>query len=110
MPATLILAYPRGSNVDLTYYIDKHLPIALPALKRAGLMSWRVSKAAPGRDGQPASHEVFVFLEFEGAEQIARIAAPENAEANKAAAADLPNYSRLPPVSWVVEETASAKL
>ncbi|RYP52257.1 hypothetical protein DL768_002576 [Monosporascus sp. mg162] len=110
MPATLILAYPRGSNVDLTYYVDKHLPIALPGLKRAGLVSWKVSKAAPGRDGQPASHEVFVFLEFENAEQIARIAAPENAKVNKAAADDLPNYSRLPPVSWVVEETASAKL
>ncbi|RYP62433.1 hypothetical protein DL769_007305 [Monosporascus sp. CRB-8-3] len=109
MPATLILAYPRGSSVDLSYYIDKHLPIALPALKRAG-RNWRVSKAAPGRDGQPPSHEVFVFLEFEGADQIARIAAPENAEVNKAAADDLPNFSRLPPVSWVVEETASAKL
>ncbi|RYP76884.1 hypothetical protein DL771_001437 [Monosporascus sp. 5C6A] len=49
-------------------------------------MSWRVSRAEPGRGGQPALHEVLVFLEFEGAEQTARIASPEDAKVNKAAA------------------------
>lgn len=104
MPTTLVLAYPRGAEVDLAYYTGKHLAIALPALKQAGLKSWRVSKAAAG------DHEVIVFLEFDSLASIAALSAPGTEASRNAAAEDLPNYSKLPPVRWVVEEIASEVL
>lgn len=109
MPATLILAYPRGSDINLDYYVGPHFDVALPGLKKAGLRHWRVT-----RDGKAAGvagdYEVVTFLEFDDLAGIAAISAPGTEEDRAAAAADLPKYSKLPPVSWVVEEVASGEV
>lgn len=106
--ATLILAYPRGSDLNLDYYVGPHFAIALPGLKKAGLRRWRVTKDARAA-GVAGDHEVVVLLEFDDVASIAALSAPGTEAAREAAAADLPNYSKLPPVRWVVEEVASGE-
>ncbi|KAK7747725.1 hypothetical protein SLS62_008869 [Diatrype stigma] len=108
---TLILAYPRGAEINLDYYVSSHLALALPPIKKAGLRRWRVTKdarAAPG--GAAGDWEVVVLLEFDDLASIAALTAPGTEADRAAAAADLPNYSKLPPVKWVVEEVASGEV
>ncbi|KAI1077312.1 hypothetical protein F5B20DRAFT_583306 [Whalleya microplaca] len=104
MSATLVIAYPKGSNIKMDYYVNKHMPKAFGQLKAIG--AWHVIKVTPGTD---SPYEIMAFIEFSSMEQMAALAEPEWQKTKKAAAEDLPNYSQLPATSWVAEKVGSGQ-
>ncbi|ORY69610.1 uncharacterized protein BCR38DRAFT_471088 [Pseudomassariella vexata] len=106
MPATLITAYEPGSNVNLDYYINTHMPRAFagfqPYCKR-----WKVVQAAPA-PGMEHPFEVMTLAEFDKVEDIwAAYAAEEFKPVAQWIVDDLTNYAQKKPLVWVVDEKGS---
>ncbi|KAI1343175.1 hypothetical protein F5Y15DRAFT_411968 [Xylariaceae sp. FL0016] len=102
MPASLVIAYPKGCNVNLDYYLNKHIPAAMEGFKQGGMTSYRIAKGVPGTN---AAFEVMVTAEFPSKEAIiALMTGPGSAEAMKKLAEDLPNYSEKAAEISIMEE------
>ncbi|RYP59771.1 hypothetical protein DL771_010749 [Monosporascus sp. 5C6A] len=103
MPAILVTAYERGAQVDLDYYINKHMPKAF-SLFQPHCKSWKVVKAAPA-PGMDDPYEIMTFAEFEKVEDIwATYAAESFKPVAKWIEEDTANYAQQKPKVWVIEE------
>ncbi|KAH8896068.1 hypothetical protein GQ53DRAFT_804168 [Thozetella sp. PMI_491] len=106
MRATLYIAYPPGSDVDLDYYLTKHLPPALE-IWRSTLIEWTIQQSSStGDDGGSLPYETLFTCTWESlaALEAARGAIPP--ETQQAAWDDVVNYSKKNPVVWVMEQKA----
>ncbi|KAI0014670.1 hypothetical protein F4780DRAFT_389712 [Xylariomycetidae sp. FL0641] len=112
MPATFVIAYPKGSNINMDYYLHTHMAKVADDFRKAGMTSWRVARPAAEEDvpalaGSP--YEVMTLLQFPGGvDAIKALLAALTPDQQQALADDLKNYSLLPPVRWILEDAASA--
>ncbi|KAI1338742.1 hypothetical protein F5Y15DRAFT_96748 [Xylariaceae sp. FL0016] len=107
--AALVVAFPKGSNVDLDYLNKKHSTEDAPeALKKAGLVGWRMAKTVPNLPGIDAPYEAVQFVEFKSLEGLVNMLKTDGPAVVKGMQDDLKNYSQLPPVSWIVEHAGGS--
>lgn len=88
--------YPNqeGKRFDMDYYMNKHIPMVVEALKPYGLIKGEVDKGISGPDpSAPAQYLVMGYLTFDTAEHVH--------EGFKALGGqimgDIPNYTDIEP-------------
>ncbi|KAH9893091.1 hypothetical protein F4778DRAFT_749690 [Xylariomycetidae sp. FL2044] len=101
-PATLYIAYPKGANVDMDYYMNKHMAAARKAFPEDAT-HYKVTKTL----GDDAPYEVVTAIEFSSTEALMKMVQNPDAGAMKAAQDDVKNFSKLAPVRWIAEEVAA---
>lgn len=59
--------YPmiEGSNFDVDYYVNNHMPLAERTWAKSGLLSWTVIQYKPGADGKQPKYWVQAIMIFE---------------------------------------------
>jgi uncharacterized protein (TIGR02118 family) len=105
MAATLIIAYPKGSNFNLKHYTETHMPVAWKAWQPLA-KSYKVS--VPAADS-PSPYEVILSVEWNSMEDFTTAIKSVPEETTQWMTADVPKYSQKPPVVWtqlVQEEMA----
>ncbi|CAJ2500487.1 Uu.00g033400.m01.CDS01 [Anthostomella pinea] len=107
MPATLVIGYPKGSNVNMDYYLNKHMAGVTPGFKASGMTSFRVVKVQD-LPGSESPFEVMTLCEFPDAGQIMKMLAGTTEEQKKALAEDLTRYSEKQATIWISEDASSA--
>ena len=98
MPAVACVGYPKGSEVNVDYYVNKHAPWVF-GLWQPLAKSYRVCHT-PAED---SPYEVMIFVDFESEGDLAKAMGGLDEATNNAIKDDLKNYSKKPPVYWTME-------
>ncbi|KAH8652212.1 hypothetical protein BX600DRAFT_516275 [Xylariales sp. PMI_506] len=103
MAPTLFIGYEKGSEINVEYYKNTHLPLVLDAWKSLATKGWKVY-TSPG-DRSP--YELLLAVEFESSEALSQLQTVVSAETQKALADDTPNYSKKAPVIFGLDNILS---
>jgi hypothetical protein len=96
MAETVIVAYEKGSDVNLDYYLNQHVPAVFSAWAPYA-KSW---KASAPRPESCSPYELVLTAEFENPGDFAKAIAQVPAEKTKELQSDEPNFSKKSPIMW----------
>ncbi|KAI1855365.1 hypothetical protein JX265_006492 [Neoarthrinium moseri] len=101
MPAaSLYIAYPAGSEFNVDYYKNKHLPPAIAGWsKAAGFVGYKLQTPV----GQGSPYDAVLQVTFESLEALGKSQAAITPEQMQALKDDVPNFSKNPAAHWVME-------
>jgi hypothetical protein len=104
MAVTLFVAYEQGSEINVDYYVNKHLPLALKAWAKVGVAGYKLDTTKT----ETSPFEVLLAVHFESMAGVGKLQTEVTPEDNKALQDDLANYSKKPPKIWVMETAKSS--
>lgn len=90
---SIVYCNTPGGRFDLTYYLDKHVPLVKSRLERFGLRRVEVDKPISGVAGTPPPFACAMHLYFETIQDVQRGLQTHGAEL----LADVPSYTSLQP-------------
>ncbi|KAI0124977.1 hypothetical protein BJ170DRAFT_597823 [Xylariales sp. AK1849] len=96
MAETVVIVYERGSDMNLDYYLNKHVPMVF-GFWQPYAKYWRAS--APGPESA-SPYELMISVEMDNTGDFAKALATLSKEQEAAISEDLTNYSKKPPVIW----------
>ncbi|KAI1845872.1 hypothetical protein JX265_011233 [Neoarthrinium moseri] len=119
MAATLCVAYPPGSDIDLDYYLEKHIPWSLELWegdgsdgRKGSIIDWKVYTAAATSgdedDNNGPSYELLFTCTWASREAMEAAQSAVTPKQHKEAWEDVANYSKKSPVVWIMEQKASS--
>ena len=78
---SVMAMYPANASFDLTYYLEKHMPLVRTKLEPHGLKKTEVHLIAGTAAGDPAPYHVVTLLYFEDEATLKNALATPDAEA-----------------------------
>ncbi|SOD82602.1 EthD family reductase [Spirosoma fluviale] len=95
----LTVLYPKTetSQFDLTYYLEKHIPLVKERLTPFGLVEVDMNEALPGGDALPP-YAMITFLAFNTPEELDKGMGTHGGEL----LGDIPNFTDVEPLTQVV--------
>lgn len=90
MPAQITVLYPAGTNFNMDYYMNTHMPLVMDIWGSEGLTGYSVSKFIGTAAGGDSPHSVQAILEFES---IDRFQTTIKGEGTSKVMGDVPNFS-----------------
>ncbi|KAI1762755.1 hypothetical protein GGR53DRAFT_401246 [Hypoxylon sp. FL1150] len=104
MTITMVIGYPKDSNFNAEYYLQKHLPAVTPAWKPYGMGAWR---AMAPTDPSTSPYAMLVEIEWPDTESFYRAQAETSPEDSQKYMDDMKNFTDKGPVIWLMESKAS---
>jgi uncharacterized protein (TIGR02118 family) len=104
MTVTLFIAYPKGAELNLDYYTNKHIPLALKAWEKLPFTGWKLETPV----GDKSPYEIVFTVSFDSMEGVGKMQTDVTPAAQKELQADLVNYSKKPPQIWVMDVKKSS--
>jgi uncharacterized protein (TIGR02118 family) len=99
MGVVLVVAYEKGSDVDLDYYRSTHLPLAFKTWETLSITGHTLMTST----GNDDPYEILLTINMESMEEIKKMGALPS-ELRKTLSDDIKNYTKKPPKSWVMNE------
>ncbi|WP_461146282.1 EthD family reductase [Spirosoma pulveris] len=95
----LTVLYPKTekSQFDLTYYLEKHIPLVKERLTPFGLIGVDMNEGLAGGD-TPPPYAMITFLSFNTADELDKGMGTNGAEL----LGDIPNFTDVQPLTQVV--------
>ncbi|MBV8398638.1 MAG: EthD family reductase [Acetobacteraceae bacterium] len=91
--------YPQSSRFDLTYYVEKHIPLVRSRWNSLGLKNISVLKGTGGVGGGAATYPIMALLNFDRLEDF-HAAVQQH---GKEVMGDIPNFTDAQPVLQINE-------
>jgi len=102
MPAVAFAAYPKGANMNLDYYRNKHVPWVF-GLWQPYAKAYRLLVTPAGAAADSCPYEVIIEIDLEHKDDLDKANAQLTPEQAQAINDDLVNYSQKPPSFWVLD-------
>ncbi|KAI1382748.1 uncharacterized protein F4822DRAFT_95791 [Hypoxylon trugodes] len=99
MTVTMFVGYPTGSNFDMDYYLNKHLPTVGSVWKPFGMGASRVTIATDSK----GPYLALAQIEWPSMEAAQKAQTETPPEVHKKMLDDIKNYTDIQPTIWFME-------